>query len=51
VINKDLSHPSNSLYTPLPSRRRRQYRCMKAGTERLINNFYFQAIRLLNIHH
>ena len=46
-IIKAVSHPSHSLFTPLPSRRRRQYRCIKAGTERLRNSFYLHAIRLL----
>jgi predicted nucleic acid-binding protein len=36
-IIKDVSHPSHSLFTPLPSRRWRQYRRIKAGTERLKN--------------
>jgi hypothetical protein len=30
---------------------KRQYRCIKAGTERLKNSFYLKAIRLLNSHH
>ena len=38
-IIKDLSLPSHGLFTPLPSRRVRQYRYIKAGTERLINSF------------
>jgi hypothetical protein len=46
-IIKDLGHLSHGLFTPLPSRRRRQYRCIKAGTERLRNSFYLHAIRLL----
>jgi hypothetical protein len=37
---KDNNHPSHCLFTPLPSRRRGQYRCIKAGTERLKNSFY-----------
>ena len=41
----------NCLFTPLSSRRRGQYRCIKAGTERLKNSFYLKAIRLLNSHH
>ena len=28
-----------------------QYRCIKAGTERVKNSFYLKAIRLLNSHH
>ena len=39
------------IITPLSSRRRGQYRCIKAGTERLKNSFYLKAIRLLNSHH
>ena len=50
-IIKDPSHPSHSLFTPLSSRRQGQYRCIKAGTERLKNSFYLKAIRLLNSHH
>jgi gmma-aminobutyric acid receptor subunit gamma len=50
-IIKDLSHLSHGLSTLLPSRRKRQYRCNKAWTDRLINSFYLQAIRLLNSHH
>ena len=34
-IIKDNNHPSNCLFTLLSSRRRGQYRCIKAGTERL----------------
>jgi hypothetical protein len=49
-IIKD-NHPSHYLFTPLPSRRRGQYRCIKAGTERLKNSFYLKAIRLLNSNH
>ena len=48
----DLSHPSHSLITTLPSRRESQYRCIKAGTERLKNSFYLKAIiSMLNSHH
>jgi hypothetical protein len=50
-IFKDNNHPSHCLFTPLPSRRRGQYRCIKAGTERLKNSFYLKATRLLNSHH
>uniref|UniRef100_A0A8K9XHI6 Reverse transcriptase domain-containing protein n=1 Tax=Oncorhynchus mykiss TaxID=8022 RepID=A0A8K9XHI6_ONCMY len=50
-IIKDKNHPSHCLFTPLSSRRRGQYRCIKAGTERLKNSFYLKAIRLLNSHH
>jgi hypothetical protein len=41
-------HPNHCL---LSSRRRGQYKRIKAGTERLKNSFYFKAIRLLNSHH
>ena len=34
-IIKDNNHPNHCLFTPLSSRRRGQYRCIKAGTERL----------------
>ncbi|CDQ96034.1 unnamed protein product [Oncorhynchus mykiss] len=37
-IIKDNNHPSHCLFTPLSSRRRGQYRCIKAGTERLKNS-------------
>jgi gmma-aminobutyric acid receptor subunit gamma len=47
IIN-DNNHPSHCLSTPLPSRRRGQYRCIKDGNERLRNSFYLKAIRLLN---
>jgi hypothetical protein len=50
-IIKDNNHPSHCLFTPLPSRRRGQYRCIKAGTERLKNSLYLKAIRVLNRHH
>jgi hypothetical protein len=50
-IIKDNNRPSHCLFTPLSSRRRGQYRCIKAGTERLKNSFYLMAIRLLNSHH
>jgi hypothetical protein len=49
-IIEDNNHPSHCLFTPLSSRRG-QYRCIKAGTERLKNSFYLKAIRLLNSHH
>jgi hypothetical protein len=39
-IKLDLRHRSHGLSTPLPSRRGRQYRSTKAGTERLKNSFY-----------
>ena len=47
-IIKDNNLPSHYLFTLLPSRRRGQYRCIKAGTERLKNSFYLKAIRMLN---
>jgi hypothetical protein len=34
-IIEDIIHPSHGLFTPLSSRRRGQYRGIKAGTERL----------------
>ncbi|CDQ80871.1 unnamed protein product [Oncorhynchus mykiss] len=48
---KIIKDPSHGLFNPLPSRRRRQYRCIKAGNERLKNNFHLQTIRLLLSHH
>ena len=48
---KDNNHLSHCLFSPLPSRRLGQYRCIKAGTEKLKNSFYLKAIRLLNSHH
>jgi gmma-aminobutyric acid receptor subunit gamma len=48
---KDNNHQSHCLFTLLSSRRRGQYRCIKAGTERLKNSFYLKAIRLVNSHH
>jgi hypothetical protein len=50
IIN-DNTHPSHCLFTPLSSRRQGQYRCIKAGTERLKNSFYLKTIRLLNSRH
>jgi hypothetical protein len=50
-IIKDVNHPGHCLFTPLSSRRRGQYRCIKAGAERLKNSFYLKAIRLLHSHH
>ena len=50
-IIKDNNQLGHCLFTTLSSRRRRQYRCIKAGTERLKNSFYLKAIRLLNSHH
>ena len=50
-IIKDINHPIHCLFTSLSSRRRGQYRCIKAGTEGLKNSFYLKAIRLLNSHH
>ena len=40
MIIKDINHPSYCLFTPLSSRRRGQYRCIKDGTDRLKNSFY-----------
>jgi hypothetical protein len=34
---KDINHPSHGLFTPLSSRKRGQYKYIKAGTERLKN--------------
>ena len=50
-IIKDNNLPSHCLFTPLSSRRRGQYRCIKAETKRLKNSFYLKAIRLLNSNH
>ena len=50
-IIKDINPPSPGLFTPLSSRRQGQYMCIKAGTEKLKNSLYLQAIRLLNSHH
>ena len=33
-VIKDNNHPRPYLFTPLPSRRRGQYRCIQAGTKR-----------------
>ncbi len=45
-IIKDSNHPSNCLFTLLPSGKR--FRCLMAKTERLRRSFFHQAIRLLN---
>ena len=50
-IIKDNNHLSHCLFTPLSSKRRGQYRCIKAETERLRNSFYLKAIRMLNSNH
>jgi hypothetical protein len=50
-IIKDINHSSHGMFNPLSSRRKGQYRCIKAGPERLKNSFYLNAIRLLNSHH
>ena len=50
-IIKDNNHLRHCLFTLLPSRRQGQYRCIKAGTERLKNSFYLKAIRRLYSHH
>ncbi|XP_064880162.1 uncharacterized protein LOC135573886 [Oncorhynchus nerka] len=47
-IIKDLSHPRHGMFTLLPSRRCRQYRCIKAVTERMKNNFYLQPHHILS---
>jgi hypothetical protein len=49
-IIKDNNHPSHCLFTLLSSRRRGQYRCIKAGTERSSFSIYLKAIRLFNSH-
>jgi hypothetical protein len=46
---KDINHLSRCLFTLLSSKKRGQYRYIKAGTERLKNDF--KAIGLLNSHH
>jgi hypothetical protein len=46
-IVKDSSHPSHRLFSPLPHGKR--YRSVKSRSTRLLNSFYPQAIRLLNI--
>ncbi len=45
-IIKDSNHPSNCLFTLLPSGKR--FRCLMAKAERLRRSFFPQAIRLLN---
>ena len=50
-IIKHNNHPSHCLFTQLPSRRRGQYRCIKAVTERLKYSLNLKTIRLLNSHH
>ncbi len=45
-IIKDSNHPSNCLFTLLPSGKR--FRSLMAKTERLMRSFFPQAIRLLN---
>jgi hypothetical protein len=45
-IVRDSSHPSYRLFSLLPHGKR--YRSAKSRTERLLNSFYSQAIRLLN---
>ena len=46
-IVKDSSHPSHRLFSLLPHGKR--YRSAKSRSKRLLNSFYPQAIRLLNI--
>ena len=43
---KDSSHPRHGLFSLLPHAKR--YRCTKSGTNRTMNSFYPQAVRLLN---
>jgi hypothetical protein len=51
-IIMDNNHPSHCLFSLLSFRRRGQYRCIIARTERLKNSFYLKAISLLlNRHH
>ena len=50
-IIKDNNHRNHCLFTLLPSRRQGQYRCIKAGAERLKNSFHLKAIRLRNNSH
>ncbi len=45
-IIKDSNHPSNCIFTLLPSGK--HFRCLMAKTERLRRNLFPQAIRLLN---
>jgi hypothetical protein len=47
-IIKYLSHPSQVLFTLLPSRWR-QYRCFKAGTKRLRSSFSGHQSRALSL--
>ena len=44
-IIKDLSHPSHGLFKQLPSRARRQYSCIKAGTERQLLSPGHQTVK------
>jgi hypothetical protein len=50
-IIMDNNHPSHCMFTPLSSRRRGQYRCIIAGTERLKNSFYLKLISQCNTSH
>ncbi|KAK3548403.1 hypothetical protein QTP70_012646 [Hemibagrus guttatus] len=45
-IVDDLTHPSHTLFTLLPSGKK--YRSIRAHTSRLLNSFFPQAIRCLN---
>ncbi len=45
-IMKDPTHPSHNLFQLLTSGRR--YRSIKAGSVRLLNSFFLQAVRALN---
>jgi hypothetical protein len=46
IIVEDSSHPSHRLFSLLSHSK--WYRCIKSDTNRLLNIFYSQAIRLLN---
>ncbi len=48
-IVKDPTHPSHSLFQLLPSGRR--YRSIRACSARLLNSFFPQAVRALNLNH
>jgi hypothetical protein len=56
TLHLHLSHLADALiqsdlFIQLTSKRRGQYRYIKAGTKRLRNSFYLKVIRLLNSHH
>ncbi len=48
-IMKDSTHPAHGLFQPLPSGRR--LRSIRSKTTRLRNNFFPEAVRLLNSSH